>query len=406
MPYISHLQNNKIFDSADKEVGRLKDVLIKSHIGKYSALDYLEIKPKKGKGNIFIPYSFVENFSKEEISLKTVFSKIPVENGLRNDHHYAHLIRDVMDQQIVDVAGARVVRVNDLRIGDFEGKMCVLGLDISFKGLMRRLNIDRLDIFDLWKVNLIDWRKAQPVKGTLKLDTVSKDLTRLHPADLANIIEDLSVKNGSRLVTSLDDEAAAKVLEEVDPKLQKILVHQFTPEQITRILTKMSVDEVVDLLKDLPVDEEEIIMSHLQNGKLRKIKQLLRYHNDTAGGLMNTDYITVRPENSVDEVIKEIKNKSEGLRTVLYVYATDENNKFLGSVSLRWLLISNKDTKIKDIMKKVPHQSILHPHQPVEDVINIMTKYDLNSAAVLDDSDKLIGVVTIDDVMRHLVPHA
>jgi len=404
MPYLSGLLNSKIVDSTDEVVGKLKDVYIHPRVGEYAPLYYLEIKPLHKKHSVFVPYNFVENFSKEEISLKTVFSKIPTEHVLPD--HYLGLSHYVMDQQIVDMVGARVVRVNDLRIGDFEDKMCVLGIDVSFSGLLRRLGLTFLDVFKVLKVNLIDWRKAQPVKGVLKLDMVAKELTHLHPADLANIVEDLSIRSGSKLVNSLDAESAAKVLEEIDPKLQKLLVHQLTPEQTTRILTKMSVDEVVDLLKGLPDEEGQTILSYLQNGKLKKIKKLLHYKDDTAGGLMTTDYIGVKPDWTVKQAVKEIKKNFDIMRSILYVYATDENEKFLGAVSMRWLLISEPDLLIRDLLKEVSPSSILHPEQPVRDVINVMTKYDLNMAAVVDENNKMLGVVSIDDIMRHLAPHA
>jgi len=405
MPYLSHILNTKVSDSADEVVGRLKDVLVKVGFGQYSPLSHLVVMPKKGKDLIYIPYSYVENFSKEEISLKTLFSKIPIEQT--PPEHCAFLNRDVLDQQIVDVGGSRVVRVNDLKVGDSDGRTCVLGIDISVKGLLRRLGLAQLDFLNLFKVNLIDWRKAQPVRGVLHLDSMSKELAKLHPADLANIVEDLSIKNGSRLVASLDAESAAKVLEEVDPKLQKILVNQFTPEQIKNILTKMSIDEIVDLLKDLPVEEEGIVMSQLQNGKMKKIKQLLKYHNDTAGGLMTPDYISMRPENTVADAIEEIKKYSENLRSILYIYVTDADNKFIGAVSLRWLILSqDKNKTISNFVKRIPHKSLLKCDYTVEQVVNIMTKYDLNMAAVVDEKNKMMGVVTIDDVMRHLVPKA
>ena len=174
MAYLSQILNTKITDSADILVGRLKDVAIVPVAGEYAPLLFLLLK-KHGQEEIFVPYEYVENISREEIALKNLISKIPT-NGPTDE--YILLSRDVLDQQIVDVGGARVVRVNDLRIGLFENKMCVLGIDISFKGLLRRLGLAWLVIINVFKVNLIDWRKTQPVKGALKLDTLSEDLIK------------------------------------------------------------------------------------------------------------------------------------------------------------------------------------------------------------------------------------
>jgi len=282
MLYLSQILNSKIKDSSDKTIGRLKDISVKSKAGAYAPLDFLIVKGKRRKEYV-IPYEFVENLSKEEITLKSLFKSIPNES-LPESH--AYLNRDVLDQQIVDLEGARVVRVNDLKLGLFEDRMSVLGIDISNKGLLRRLGLERFDFLDLLKVSFIDWRKAQPIKGILKLDTMSKDLTKLHPADLANIVEDLSLKQGSKLVRTLDAEMAAKVFEEIEPAVKKILVSYLGPEKASQIVEKMSADEIADLLQSLPREERDRFLSLLQNGKLKKVERLIKYRKDTEARLV------------------------------------------------------------------------------------------------------------------------
>ncbi len=405
MPYLSELLNHKVKDSADEVVGRLKDILISSKASEYQPLEFLVIESKESGENILVPYSFVGNFSRRFIFLKTPIKKISTTPEVENAG-WVYLKRDVMDEQIVDVEGARLVRVNDLRLNIFKDKMSVVGIDVSTKGLLRRMGLEWLDFRDWLKVNLIDWRHTQPVRGILKLDTAAKNLNRLHPADLANVIEDLNVKAGSQLVVSLDAKSAAKVLEEVDPHLQKVLVKYLGPEKMSSILGQMSTDEIVDLLKTMPKEEARIFLSYIQNQKARKIEKLIKYEDDTAGGLMTSEYIRVKPDWTVREVIAEIKKVSATLRSIVYVYVLGEDDKFLGSVSLRWLLISDPDKNIKELVKTFPISSVLQVDQDVEDVIKVMTKYDLYTAVVLDKEQRMLGVVTIDDVMRHLVPQA
>lgn len=404
MPYLSRLLDSKITDTSDKVIGRLRDVMIFPKPGKYVPLEYLVVQPRKSKELIYIPYEFVENFSHEEVSLKRLFKKIPYEKSVDSD--CVLLRKDVLDQQIVDMSGARVVRVNDLRIGNFDGEMSVLGVDVSFKGLMRRLNLEWVDFMDVLDVHLIDWRLAQPVHRSLKLDTLAKSLTRLHPADLANVIEDLSIRHGGKLVKLMDSKDAAEVLREVDPHLRKILVKYMGPKQSASILTQMSSDEVVDLMKMLPEEEAKLFMSHLQDAKLRKVEKLLGFPNDTAGGLMTMDFVTVRPSWTVKRAREEVKKLSPKMHSLIYVYVTDDEGVFRGVVSLRWLLISKLTDKVDRLMKECPLHSTLHLHDKIEDIIPVMTKYDLYTVAVLDKKGKLAGIVTIDDVMRHLVPNA
>ncbi len=402
MAYLSQLLNTKVTDSADSFVGRLKDVVIRPRSGEYAPLLFLLVK-KSGRKIFFIPYEYVENIGRSEIDLTSLLSTIPTAEPAGE---YIFLARDVLDQQIVDVAGARVVRVNDLRLGLFESAMCVLGIDISFKGILRRLGSAGLDIFNIFKVNLIDWRKTQPIKGVLQLDTMSKDLIRLHPADLANIVEDLSIKQGSRLVKSLDTRMAAKVLEEIDPNLQKVLVNNLDPELAVRIVSNMSTDEIVDLLKTLSKTEARQFLSKFKDTRLRNAARLLRYEDDTAGGFMTTDFVSARSDWTVTRTIEEIRELSSAMRSILYVYVTNSQGNFQGVISLRRLLIARADETLSALLEQLPASPTLKVADKVGHIINLMTKYDLYMAPVVGEDGKLAGVVSIDDIMRHLAPQA
>lgn len=403
MIYLSKILGAKIKDSADQTVGVLKDVLIKQTPGEYSPLEALLVKSKKKQHHFYIPYHYVENLAADEITLKTLEDKIIDYTAEAGD---ILLLRDVMDQQIVDTAGARVVRVNDLQIGEAEGEMCVLGIDISTRGLLRRLGLTKTGLFNFLHVNLIDWKQAQPIKGTLKLETLSKDLVKLHPADLANIVEKLNIKQGRALVEAMDPKTAAKILEEIDPRVQRILVQALGPEKAAKISERMSIDELVDLIKLLPYDEAKDVCAVFQNGRKSKLEKLLTYKDDTAGGLMTTEFISALPSWTVQQVIDEIKRTSESFRSILYIYVADSKGIYKGVVSLRRLLTAEPSDKIEQVMKKAKRLPCAKVHQRVREVGKLMTKYDLNSVAVVDHHHRLLGVVAVDDVMRTFFPHA
>ena len=404
MPYLSQLLGVKIHDSADNVVGKLQDILINPTVGEYAPLQFLLVKMTKPRRQVAIPYDYVGALSTKDVSLKAPFDKIPLAEIATDT--YIHLRLQILDQQIVDVAGARVVRVNDLRINPVENRMCVLGIDASMKGLLRRLGVGWLDVFNAMKVHLIDWRQTQPVRGYLRLNVVSKDLKKLHAADLANIVEELSLLQGSRLVESLDLSAAAKVLEEVNPKVRKILIKYLGPERASTILAQMSADEMADLLSIMSHAEAKNFLDKLKNVAAKKVEQLIRYQHDTAGGLMTLDFITVRPDWTIQQAIDEVRRAAPTLRYVLYIYVTEADGGFLGAVSLRWLLITPPEKKMRDLLKRHPVTSTLRLGQKLNEIAVIMTKYNLFTAAVLDDQRRLVGVVAIDDIMRHLVPHA
>ena len=406
MPYISELLNNKITDSSDAPVGRLEDILISvPKEGAFEPLEFLVIK--MAEGTRFVPYDSVENFTRKEISLKNLFSKIAL-TQLPHGQQFVYLKKDVFDKQIVDIAGTRVVRVNDLRIGTLDNKMCLLGIDPSFRGLLRRLGLGQSFLVRPFEVKLIDWRQAKFFEGSasLRLNTAVGELSELHPADLANIVEELDVKQGSRLLTSLDSAEAARVLEEVDPGLQTILVKYLGPERAGKILSHMSSDEFVDLVKTLSEPEAGEFLSKLSGGRAQTIKKLLAYPDNTAGGLMTLDFMAARPDWTVAQTIEEIRKNSPSIRSVVHVYITEDSGRFKGAVSMRRLLLALPETPMKKLAKDFPAHSTLKPHDQIKKVIRLMTKYNLYTAAVLDKEKKLVGVVTIDDVMRLLAPSA
>ncbi|MBI5728728.1 MAG: CBS domain-containing protein [Candidatus Magasanikbacteria bacterium] len=403
MLYLSQLLKTKVRDSSDQVVGVLADIVIKPQEGQYAPLLFLGVRKRFSKQILYVPLSAVAALAASEITLRIRAANI-LANTPNEDSVW--LVKDIFDEQIVDVEGARVVRVNDLKLGLVDEIWCVIGIDISLSGLMRRLKIGWLDVFQMFQPSFIDWRKAQRVKGALRVDSLSDDLIRLHPADLANIIEDLSTKHGARLVRSLDDTIAAKVLEELEPRLQKILVDRLGPEKTSHILEKMSTDEVADLIQMLPPKEAEEVLAKLPGRKLTSVEQLLRYKDDTAGGLMTTDLIQVKPFWTVQQALKEIEKHSDSMRSVLYAYVVDDAEVFQGAVSLRRLMFAEPNAKIDDLLIKDHPYATLRVQHSIKDVVRIMTKYDLYTAAVLDRDNKLLGMVTIDDVMRHLHPQA
>lgn len=403
MIYLSQVLKAQVKDSSETIVGRLTDILIKPQPGEYAPLCFLLVENKLEHKKKFIPFDFVANLSGSGITLKHLENRIPESDPGKD---YVPLAQDILDEQIVDVKGARIVRVNDLKLGPLENKMCVIGIDISFKGILRRLGLSWIDIFNTLKVNLIDWREAHMVEGALQLATLSEDLKRLHPADLANIIEELTVKQGSNLVDSLESSTAAQVVEEMDPTAQKTIMHYLGPERAADIVEKMSIDETVDLLQMLPKEDAKQFLSSLRGSKFKKIQSLIKYEDDTAGGLMTTEYAEADPEWTVEQVTEEIRRLSPSLHSLLYVYVVGKDDNLLGSVSLRTLIVSEPKTLVRKILKSLPETSVLKVDQKVDEIIRVMTKYNLYSAAVLDENKKMCGVVTLDDVMRYVAPNA
>ena len=402
MLYLSNTINSPIYDQTDNKVGRVLDVVIENVLGqKYPAVAGVVVKIKKRKEKYFIKIKDIESFTKKYITIKKQIDEIVID--LPKPEDVILLKESVFDRQIVDLEGIRVVRVNDLQLGFIKNIMSLVAIDIGQAGLLRRLGLPSR----LGKKELMDWEDVRLLGDKLQLSTSIKDINKLHPADVANLIEKMNLNQGSLLLESMDEHIAARVLEEIEPEIQKILVEKLGPERAAGVMQKMSVDELVDLIQLLPERESREFMKELpQDTKKQHVKKILEYDEDEAGGLMTTEYLTAYPEDTVTQVIETIRRISHMHNSIYFIYIIDRSDKFLGVVSLRRLMLAEKGVLMKNLMKngkKIPTAKV---DDELLELANLITKYNLFSAAVLGDKGQLLGIVTVDDIMRHFVPHA
>lgn len=403
MFFLSQLLDAPIIDSADSVVGKVTDLISRPNGDKFPPVIAVAYRVKGEKEPRTFALNYVENLGKNEITLSTLASKLQPYDSKQHDNWLA---RDILDKQIVDLQGTRVVRVNDLRFGMVNGEFRILGIDVSTKGILRRLGIDRWFGFSLLQPHFIDWEKVQVVGKSLKLSTLSQELVKLHPADLANIMEDLNPNQSHKLMQSLDARTAAKVFEELQLEAKHHVLKNFDSEQLTGILTHVPIDELVDYLKTLKSVDRRKIMSNLSYKRKKTVQQFLRYENDTAGGLMTTEFIRATPKWTVAETREHVREVSETLRTISFVYIVNEVNELIGIVSMRSLIVYPLAQKLRQIMKKIRVHQTVHVDADIETVAKIMTRYNLHTVAVLDNDRKLLGLVTVDDILRHLMPRA
>ena len=401
MLFFSNILNKKVKDQVDRVVGRLEDVAIEL-IPHENYPPIVGIVVQTGGGKKFIDSRHIESYNKNSILLNKnvseVFSDVP------DNQWHVFIRQSVLDKQIVDLSGIRVVRVNDLQFGVVKGRMSLVAIDIGKPGILRRLGLSFAGKF--FGQELLEWYHVQLVGDKLQLSVGIKEIVKIHPADIANIVEKLNLNQGSELLQALDKKTAARVLEELEPEIQKILVENLGPERATSILQKMSINELVDLIQMLPDRKISEFVSNLPSESTQKVKKIIAYDENTAGGLMTTEYMTAFPENTAEETMEQIKNISQSYHGMYFVYVVDGQNNFYGVVSLRGLIAADKDKKLKELVDAENLIPSVKVGQDVLQVASLMTKYNLLSVAVLDDASKLLGVVTVDDIMRHFVPHA
>jgi len=402
MIYLSNAINSPVYNQTDNKVGRILDIAIENVSGqKHPAVAGLIVKIKKDKDNHFIRISDIESFTKKYVVIKKQIDEalhdLPKENDI------ILLKKIVLDRQIVDLEGVRVVRVNDLQLGYIKSVMSLVAIDIGQSGLLRRMGLP----IKIGRKELLNWEDVRLLGNKLQLSTSVKDINKLHPADVANLIEKMNLNQGSMLLESMDEHTAARVLEEIEPEIQKILVEKLGPERAAGVMQRMSVDELADLIQLLPERESKQFMDELPSDtKKQHVKKILEYDEDEAGGLMTTEYLTAYAEDTVKQVTETIRRISHMHSSIYFVYVIDRADKFLGVVSIRRLMLADK----KDIMEELMKKGKKIPTAKVDDellaVATLATKYNLYSIAVLNDKGQLLGIVTVDDIMRHFVPKA
>ena len=328
------------------------------------------------------------------------------------------LERDLLDQQIIDVHGRKVVRVNDIELAlDREAADSPLGLqlriafvDAGARGAVRRLLkgmvprhalsnwLERIPARNIpWEfVNLIETDPARRVR--LKIS--SERVARLHPADIADIIEELSPADRDAVFQTLDEDVAAHALEEIDPKLQVSILNAMESERAADIIEEMNPDAAADLLADLTDERSDAILQEMEPEERQDVEELLEFEEDTAAGRMTTDYMALAPSARVHDAVEMLKNFDGGLESLSTIFLIGEDEKLLGAVPLAKLIVSHSDTLLSELT--VEPLISCSPEADEREVAEIFDKYNLLTLPVVDEAGVLTGVITADDVISML----
>jgi CBS domain-containing protein len=318
------------------------------------------------------------------------------------------LVEDLLDKQIVDVDGRKVVRINDLELAMTGGTLRVVAAEVGVAGLLRRLGAGRVarDLVDRVPRNLIAWNNVAPIRdlnpSEIKLSVSEGRLSRLHPSDLAEIIGDLSAQDAARVMGSLDDETAADALEHLDADTQRAIIDDLGTERAADIIEEMDADDAADLLGDLPEEQQAELLAEMDAETASDLRELVSYGDHTAGGLMTTDYFWIYPHRTIAATIEKIREIGPETEFIYYLYVTDQSEKLLGVMSLRTLLLAAPDATVDNVMET--DIVSVSADTTAEDVASMIARYDLLACPVLDDDGKMQGIVTVDDAIDELIP--
>jgi magnesium transporter len=405
MLYLSQAIGRPVCDTAGEPIGTVADLIVA--IGdRYPPVTGIVVRTNGRE--IFLHWSSVAGLDARGATLGTTAIDITRFQQRPNE---IRLKRDLMDRQIVDIDGRKVVRVNDLRLDEVEGSLHLVAVDVGSSGLARRFGLE-----GPWRTlarglhrglpeRYIDWEDVDPVERTIasvKLRVPHKGLAELHPADLATIIDQLSRSDRVGVITSLDYETAADALGEMEPETQADILEDLEPGRAADILEEMDPDEAADLVADLSEESREEILGLMEKDEAAEVKELMTYAEDTAGGIMTTEFVAVPANLTAAQTIDRLRELEPTAETIYYVYVTDDDARLVGVLSLRDLIVAKPDRRISTFMYDEPVAVRTDASQ--EDVTEIVARYNLLAVPVVDVEGRLEGIVTVDDAMDTLLP--
>lgn len=396
-----------VFDAQGAPCGRVRELALAPQEDR-SKISLLIVRTRSGDRVLRI--QAVDSIN-GGIRAKTSASQWPQADGAEG---LLLLSRDLLDQQVIDVHGRKVVRVNDIDLAQDvaeEGPVLrVSSVDVGVRGAVRRLLKGMVPIIALrtllrrlppraipWEfVDLIETDPARRVKLKISHDR----LARLHPADIADIIEDLAPNERGAVFETLDEEVAAEALEEVDPKVQKAIVESLGSERAAEIVDEMQPDAAADLLADLTEERSSEILQEMDPEGRQEVAELLEFQENTAAGRMNTSYLALGVSATSQDAIEALRVFEGGVETVNTIYLVDSHDTLVGAVPLVNLVLAKSGSPLLSLIQ----EPLIFCHEGAKEneFTELFDKYNLFTLPVVDDNRRLVGVITSDDVISLL----
>ncbi len=390
----------------DLPIGKVSDFLVSKPDDTFPQIDGLVIKTSQGPR--FAAIDTVADVDRNGTVALTMAPKDPAPP----DEEELYLVKDLLDKQIVDVDGRKVVRINDIELANTGGRLRIVAADVGVAGLLRRLGLKSFGrrftptIYRAVPRSMIAWDSVAPIHDAnpsqVRLSVKESKLARLHPSELAEIISDLSSREALAVVRQLDDETAADAFEHLDAQKQKTLIEDIGTERAADIIEEMDADDAADLLAELPQEQRSELLAEMNTYTADELRELVKYPEDTAGGLMTTDYVWIYPHRTTEATIRKIREIAPVSEFIYYLYVVDKEDHLLGTLSLRTLLLELPTAFINRIMET--DMVTVRPDTPAVDAAATIAKYDLLAVPVVDDRGKMLGIVTVDDAIDAIMP--
>ena len=398
--HLSLIVGGTLRDRNGGRLGRVDDLIV--HLGE----DYPPVTgvlARVAGRQVFVPASELAEIAHTRVEM--VSDRIDLQPFERREGEVL-LRKDVLDRQLINIDGARLVRANEIEIARIEGWYRVVGVDTGLRGIVRRV-VPRRVGSTMPPGAFLDWASVEAFTGhvpTVRLRIPHPKLARLHPAQLADLVEAASHNEGREIMTAVgdDSELEADVYEELDAQHRREFVEERPDQEVAHLLERMEPDDAVDLLGDLPEERREDVVRLLPPVQRRRVRALAGYDPATAGGLMSPEFVCLYAQASKQEAIERLERSRAPADTLAWVYVMNLDRRLKGAIALADLLRAPPDATMGDVATFLPPR--VTAEAGLEEVARLMTDYDLTVVPVVDERDQIMGVVSVDDVLEMVLP--
>jgi CBS domain-containing protein len=398
--HLSLVLKGALLDASGARLGRVDDLLVRLGADEYPPVSGL-VATVAGR-EVFIPAEQIAEIENGRVRLGS--PRLDVRPFARRPDEVL-LDRDVLDRQLINVDGARLVKANEIEIARIDGWWRVVGVDVSLRGLARRL-LPRRVATRVGLGSFVDWASLEPFTShipTVRLRVPHPKLARLHPAELADLLEAASRPESQELLDAIgaDPEREADVFEELDDDLGAELAETRSDTEIAHLVARMETDDAADLLAELPDERRDPVIELLPPVARRRVRALLGYDPMTAGGLMSPDLVAVYTQTTAAEALDRLRASTHPADALTWLFTVNTHRRYRGAVPVGDLLRADPQTPLSELIR---HRRAVRPDADLEEVARLMTDYDLTTVPVIDDRDDLLGAIAVDDVLELVVP--
>jgi len=389
-----------LLDPEGRKLGRVDDLIVRLGEDEYPPVTGL-LATVAGR-QVFVPADAIEEIEHDRVRLRA--QRLDLKPFERRPHEVL-LKKDMLDRQLINVDGARLVRANEIELARLDGWFRVVGVDVGVRGLLRRV-VPRALAGSVGTTAFLDWASVEPFTGhvpTVRLRVPHPKLARLHPAQLADLVEQASHHEGEEILGAVgeDPELQADVFEELDTTHQKEFVEDRSDTDVAGVLAHMEPDDAADLVRELPEERRDEVVRLLPLVQRRRVRALLGYDPATAGGLMSPEFVCVFSQATQAEVLDRIRSTHISAEALAWIYVMNASKRLVGAVGLVDLLRAGASARVGDVAE-VPQT--VRVDADIEEVARLMTDFDLTVVPVVDDEQRILGVVTVDDVLELILP--